>query len=127
MDNTKVDAPLTQTSISADVAPPSGNTYYRKFHNHMVLSKKGREFKQNMQQRCKGMPKILGPVALNIKFKFKDARRRDIDNYFKALLDAFKDNLFEDDCMVRELVASKEISCKSGDGFDLVITKLSEK
>jgi crossover junction endodeoxyribonuclease RusA len=120
-----VDPEPISLRFTSDIAPPSGNTYYRKFHNHMVLSQKGRDFKARMLAKCKGLDKVRGPIALNIRFRFKDARRRDIDNYFKALLDAFKDVLFEDDSMVQEISAVKQISCKSGDGFDMVISKIN--
>jgi Holliday junction resolvase RusA-like endonuclease len=54
-----------------------------------------------------GKPKILGKVKLEVEFHFKDNRRRDVDNYLKVLIDALKDNLFEDDYLIWEINAKK--------------------
>lgn len=97
----------TEHNLWFNVLPPSANTYYRNFRGHMVLSPKGREFKQEMAKRCAGLQQIRGPVSVSLVLKFADSRRRDLDNYFKAMLDAFKNILFEDDSLVMSIRAVK--------------------
>lgn len=118
----------TKHSLFFNTLPPSANTYYRNFHGHMVLSAKGREFKLEMQELCVGKTKIDGLVCVTLNVWFKDKRRRDLDNYFKAVLDAFKNILFEDDCMVAEIHASKVIDCKNQpqphqEGFEIIVER----
>lgn len=115
----------TKYVIDIDVDPPSANTYYRNFRGRMVLSPKGRSFKKEMAKRCEGKPKILGPVIVRLKFRFRDKRKRDIDNYFKGILDAFKDRLFEDDSLITEIHATKEIGCNSNSGFTMEICEMT--
>jgi Holliday junction resolvase RusA-like endonuclease len=45
---------------------------------------------------------------VTITLYFKGKRRRDIDNYLKPLIDALKDQLFEDDSMIEELIVTKK-------------------
>lgn len=101
--------------------PPSANVYYRNFHGRMVLSKEGRAFRDVVKAKCSGCKKILGTVTIAIIFRFKDQRRRDLDNYFKAVIDATKDILFEDDCMVEQIHSKKLTGCSSDFGFDMIV------
>lgn len=104
--------------------PPSTNTYYRNFRGHMVLSKKGREFKKTIAESCGKLKftKIKGPIKVDLSIRFGDKRKRDLDNYFKAIFDALKDVLYEDDVMIEEIHATKQIGCKKDPGFTLEIT-----
>jgi len=112
--------------FETDECPPSTNTYYRNFRGHMVLSQQGRCFKKAMAAKCAGMRKILGPIKVRLDLRFKDKRKRDLDNYFKAIFDAFKDVLYEDDVMIQEIHASKTIGCVSDPGFTLEIIQVAE-
>ena len=53
----------------------------------------------------------MGRIRLEVKFMFKDKRKRDIDNYLKVLIDSIKGVLFEDDDQIYELMVTKEIGC----------------
>ena len=80
----------------------------------MLLSKRGRELKKEItkqlhEQRVK---KIYGPVKVTVEFYFKTKHKRDIDNYFKGLLDCCKDIIFEDDDMIFEIGARKFIGAE---------------
>lgn len=101
--------------------PPSTNTYYRNFRGRMVLSPRGRLFKKEMAAMCEGMKKTEGPVRLRLDLRFRDRRRRDVDNYLKGILDAFKDRLFEDDSVVTEITVTKRSGCREDNGFVLRI------
>jgi len=109
--------------FESDVCPPSANTYYRNFRGHMVLSKQGREFKKQMQEKCGKLKlgRIKGQVRVNIDMRFKDRRRRDLDNHFKAIFDALKNVLFDDDVEVGEIHSSRTFGCKEKAGFTMEI------
>jgi len=71
--------------------PPSANTYYRTFKGRMLLSEKGRQYKQAVALACyrKGLPKTMtGRLVVDILATVPDKRKRDIDNLHKALLDS---------------------------------------
>lgn len=53
-----------------------------------------------------------GPLALTIRFYFKDNRRRDIDSHLKCLLDAMTGIVYDDDSQVIELHVFKFIDKK---------------
>ena len=70
--------------------PPSTNTYWRKWHNHMVIGPAGKAFRQkviNIIAPMKLQP-ITGFVRMQIKVYADSNRKRDVDNNLKALLDA---------------------------------------
>ena len=113
------------TIFSFDFAIPSTNTYYRKFQNRMIISEKGRQFKTDIAFLCKNLKlkKTFGKVSIEVEMFFKDKRKRDIDNYAgKALFDAIKDVLIEDDDQIYEMTARKKIGC----GYNLTTIKIKE-
>jgi len=104
---------------------PSNNTYYRNFRGHMCLSPKGRQFKEMMQAYFEGKEQVVGPVCVYLVVNFKDRRIRDLDNYFKAVFDAIKGYLIEDDYQVVELWAEKNITVGQNN-FELLILRAIE-
>ena len=90
---------------------PSNNTYYRKFRNIMTISEKGKKFKKDFLQEINklNIKKTTGKVKVTIEFYFKDKRKRDLDNYFKCLLDCMKNVVIEDDELIYELNSKKFI------------------
>lgn len=104
-----------KTILEFNFLPPTTNTYYRKFRNCMVISDRGRKFKEDIFIICKHLKlkKISGKVKIYCEFYFKGQRHSDIDNIAgKALFDSIKDILIEDDKMIFELHAKKFIGCK---------------
>jgi Holliday junction resolvase RusA-like endonuclease len=91
----------------------SYNTYYRIFRGRYVISKRGKEFRQQVKDALVGKPKTLGRIKLEIEFSFKDKRLRDLDNHMKAIIDAIKGILFEDDSEIFQLNCSKSIGTES--------------
>ena len=99
--------------------PVSVNHAYRAYRGRVVLSAKAREFKQHVLDCLpEDYIKIMGKVRLEVKFMFKDKRKRDIDNYLKVLLDSIKGVLFEDDDQIYELKVVKAIGCER-EGIEL--------
>ena len=87
--------------------PPSVNHYWKsrncgKFIRHYV-SKEGKEFKRNLDAIIPEGRQIRGPVSVSITLVMPDKRRRDVDNYLKATLDALQPKAIEDDCQIVKL------------------------
>ena len=61
------------------------NVYYRKFQNRLIISKRGKEYKELVNTYIQSYPKILGKVKLDLVFYFKDKRKRDLDNLLRGM------------------------------------------
>jgi len=77
--------------------PPSVNTYWRAVKGRVILSKKGREYRDAVNvavanafepEDVEDPRPLLGRLKVVIKATMPDKRRRDIDNINKAALDA---------------------------------------
>lgn len=95
--------------------PPSVNTYWRSpnsghFKGRTLVSERGRVYQREViraitsQLTCLPKPSS-SPAAVEILLYPPDSRRRDIDNYNKALFDALtRAGVWEDDNQVRRMV-----------------------
>ncbi|CZX82060.1 RusA family crossover junction endodeoxyribonuclease [Enterobacter hormaechei] len=95
--------------------PPSVNTYWRApnkgpLKGRHLISEKGRAYQSAAcaaiikQLRCLPKPSS-SPAAVEILLFPPDARRRDIDNYNKALFDALTHaGIWEDDSQVQRML-----------------------
>lgn len=87
--------------------PPSVNTYWRTFRGRMLISKAGRDYRSGvmsaaLSERWEGLGVDL--LSVTIRAYMPDARRRDIDNAFKAPLDALAHaGVYADDSQIRRL------------------------
>ena len=94
--------------------PDSVNTHWRASkYGGQYLSKAGRQFRENVQNFIKTQKHITftGKIKVNIELYFKDSRKKDIDNYFKAILDSFNGFLYTDDSFIYELKSTKKLGC----------------
>jgi len=67
----------------------------------MMISDVGREYRTRVVSICQGMPRIQGDVSVGMVLYPPDRRRRDLDNYRKALWDALTHaGIWEDDSQV---------------------------
>lgn len=111
------------------------NAYWRHVNGRTLLSRKGRIFKDNvraivMQKNlCK---KINRPVAVIMRLCPPDKRKRDIDNYVKAVLDALTSaKVWLDDSLVDKLYLERGAKyrggcvCLSVHGVDEITTAAS--
>ena len=92
----------------------SVNTHWRTAkYGGQYLSKAGRQFRENVQNFIKTQKHITftGKIKVNIELYFKDNRKKDIDNYFKAILDSFNGFLYTDDSFIYQLKGSKKLGC----------------
>lgn len=98
--------------------PPSVNTYWRRVGPRTIISAKGRKYRETVN----GIVKAAGAnVAFDRDLKVTieayppDARRRDIDNILKAILDSLGDaNVYVDDSQIIHLIAHKRDPLRPG-------------
>lgn len=95
--------------------PPSVNTYWRApnkgpLKGKHLISAKGREYQSAacaaIIEQLRRLPKpCTAKAAVEIIFYPPDARRRDLDNYNKALFDALTHaGVWEDDSQVKRML-----------------------
>ncbi len=110
--------------------PPSVNGGYRGvFRGRILLSKKGREYKAKAKAHIEsiGLGSELLSERLSVKITLypPDKRRRDIDNYTKAVFDSITEAKFwDDDEQVDRLVIEKGEKRKGGNVI-VEVTKIN--
>lgn len=87
--------------------PPSVNHYWRTVQGRMIISKKGREYRDAVSELAarESWPKLGAQrLAVAIEAWVPDRRRRDLDNVLKALLDAMTHaGVWDDDSQIDDL------------------------
>ncbi|CAB4121106.1 endodeoxyribonuclease RUS [uncultured Caudovirales phage] len=87
--------------------PPSVNTYWRTVNGRMLISADGRAYRTAVMNQILIQRKQMhfdGPLRLTIEAHRPDNRRRDLDNLFKATLDALAHaGVYEDDSQIKDL------------------------
>ena len=87
--------------------PPSVNTYWRNFDGRMIISAKGREYRETVGDQMilqKMVYRFSGPLRVVIEAYRPDKRRRDLDNLLKATLDGLAHaGVYEDDSQIIDL------------------------
>lgn len=84
--------------------PPSANRYWRTFRGRVVKGKDARDYKSNVAEACRGLRESLGDVIVRLDF-YRPAKRGDLDNRIKILLDALQGHAYTDDKQVKEIHA----------------------
>jgi crossover junction endodeoxyribonuclease RusA len=88
--------------------PPTVNNYYVKTQRGVFISQKGRKFRAEVaEQVAMQLPNVhlTGRLLVEVVLYPPDKRRRDVDNYSKALLDAITHTgLWEDDSQIDQLM-----------------------
>ncbi len=106
--------------------PPSVNTYWRKWRNRMVLSARGRSYKEEVYQLLSEERTVLKtPLTSRLRVVMclypPDRRIRDVDNYSKGLLDALGyAKIYEDDSQIDGLI-NWRCEIKRPDGYVMVL------
>jgi crossover junction endodeoxyribonuclease RusA len=87
--------------------PPTVNTYWRNFDGRMIISARGREYREAVgdQMTLQKMVKhFKGQLKVEIEAFRPDKRRRDLDNLLKATLDGLAHaGVYEDDSQIVDL------------------------
>ncbi len=85
--------------------PPSVNRYWRHAQGRTFISKDGKQYRQDVAKLLCGV--FTAPTLARLKFEVvaypPDKRKRDLDNVFKALLDACEGVVYEDDSQIDRL------------------------
>jgi crossover junction endodeoxyribonuclease RusA len=87
--------------------PPSVNTYWRNFDGRMIISARGREYREIVGDQMtlqKMVKRFANPLRVEIEAFRPDKRRRDLDNLLKATLDGLAHaGVYEDDSQIVDL------------------------
>ena len=86
--------------------PPSVNGYWRSFRNRQIISKRGREFRENAIAAVleQGRTRTLGRLSVLFRAYPPDRRIRDLDNFIKATADALSHaGVWSDDSQIDDL------------------------
>jgi len=90
--------------------PPSINGYWRSVKGRQIISARGRSFRKEglallkIQLAAQLDKPLEGSLTVTLNLYPPDRRRRDIDNYNKALFDLFTlARIWQDDCQVKNL------------------------
>ncbi len=115
--------------------PPSSNLYWRTIYRgkypHTYLSKEGKRFRELVLaaviEHRGGVPKpMVSRLAVFIEAVVPDRRKRDIDNLFKATLDALTyARVWEDDSQIDDLRIVRGGTKKPG-WLDVTIEKIEQ-
>lgn len=107
--------------------PPSVNAYWRMFQNRMIISKDGREYRQEVLANVPiaARRKLTGRLTVTITAWPPDRRRRDIDNLPKCVLDALaKAGVYEDDSQIDYLAIERGDVCEKG-RLDIMVREVA--
>ena len=91
--------------------PPSVNHYYRHVGPRVLISREGRQYRENVVAmfRNSNEPPFAGPIQLYAEFYPPDNRRRDLDNLLKCVQDTLQHaGLFTDDSQIAEIHIIKQ-------------------
>ena len=85
--------------------PPSVNRYYRHVGPRVLISREGRRYRMMCVSRLGGVfPKLEGKVKLMGEFYPPDARKRDLDNVLKCMIDSLVHaGLMRDDSQIKHI------------------------
>jgi crossover junction endodeoxyribonuclease RusA len=88
--------------------PPSANRYWRSCRGRVVPSTEAIAYKRSVGLLCRAAraPKLSGDVVVTVEV-FRPARRGDLDNRLKVLLDALRGYVFDDDDQVVAIHAQR--------------------
>ncbi len=94
------------------------NCYWRHVNGRTLLSRKGREFKTAVRSivcRQRLDQALSCRVAVSMRLYPPDKRKRDIDNYVKACLDALTSaRVWRDDSLVDKLYVERGVKRTGG-------------
>jgi crossover junction endodeoxyribonuclease RusA len=97
--------------------PPSINHYWRRVGPRTLISREGRQFRKRVLAilAAMGIQPLYGRLAVSVEVYPPDNRRRDLDNVFKALLDAMQHGgAYADDSQIVRLSIEKQKPVEGG-------------
>lgn len=106
--------------------PPSVNHYWRMWRGRMLISRRGRAYREQVGAILKaaGVRPQSGRLAVHVELYPPDRRKRDIDNTFKAIGDSLQHGrAFLDDSQIVWLLLEKAEIVADGK----VIVRIAER
>ena len=103
------------------------NAYYRIMRNRYIISKKGREFRENVKAYFKNKDNVFchtKPIKITLDFYLKYKRKLDCDNLLKGIIDACKEILYCDDSQIYEIHCRKFIG-QDNDEIHIEVSELA--
>ena len=89
--------------------PPTVNTYWARSKYGVILTKKGRDYRETAIQviEAQKVETFIHPVHISINLYPPDNRKRDLDNTLKAMFDAIQHaGVVIDDNQFKQLFAA---------------------
>lgn len=104
--------------------PPSVNHYWHRQGSRSFIGTAGKRFRAEVLDTIKNPPRLLGRLRVLIELVMPDRRRRDVDNYAKAALDALTHaEVYGDDCQIDELIV-RRLHVEPPGCVDIVISEV---
>ena len=107
--------------------PPSANRYWRNFRGRTVISAEAQAYRDVVnilaRRQYQGNP-TESPVAVSMIIR-RPARRRDLDNHFKVMLDALQNIIYVNDGQIFRLNAEM-IDDKKRPGVTVTVSEIEE-
>jgi len=98
--------------LNIPLRPVSVNSYYRHSSRGVYISKRGKQFREDIKEYISHLKPISEQVVLTIDFMFKGKRNCDVDNYLKGFLDSLIGYLYIDDGQVKKIIVEKFANCE---------------
>lgn len=114
--------------------PPSVNHAWRNVGNYTKISEAGRVFRREIEKHTlllrseKKLPlkPLTGKLDVKLILYPPDNRRRDLDNYFKSVLDSMTHSkVWTDDSLIKRLSDEWGDRCRGG-GFRIIVKPFQE-
>ena len=105
--------------------PPSVNHYWRHVGSKVLISREGRAYRDKVLMSINyAGPVLTGRLSVDLLVYPPDARKRDIENVCKALLDALQHvGVYEDDSQIDRLLVERKRIDK---GMGYVLARIEE-
>lgn len=95
--------------------PPSVNSYWLQSGKRRYISKRGVQFKKDVQEICRNVATFGDkPVEVSIILYPRDKRLLDIDNCLKGIFDSMNGIVYNDDQQVWKLTVERGKKIKGG-------------
>lgn len=105
--------------------PPSTNSYLAHSGKFTYVTKKAREFRQQVKAAVGDPPGLTSRLFVGIELTLPDRRRRDVSNYIKSTEDALMlAGVFADDEQI-DLLRVARLHVEPPGCADVTITELS--
>lgn len=104
--------------------PPSANIYWRHNRGHIHRSNEANKYIGDVVSLCKvaGLAPLGGEICLSLDF-YRPAKRGDLDNSLKVLIDSLRGQAYMDDKQIVELHAMRHDD-KDDPRVEIVITEI---